>query len=43
LIYSDSFDALPGVVKTYVYQQLLDVASPEALEILRDTKPGFTP
>jgi hypothetical protein len=59
LIYSDSFDALPQIVKDRVYQRLREVLtgadpSPDfaqlteadrraILEILNDTKPGFSP
>jgi hypothetical protein len=38
LIYSNSFDALPDVVKQYVYQRLRAELAPEILDILRDTK-----
>jgi hypothetical protein len=41
LIYSDSFNALPDTVKQYVYGRIRAEASPEILEILRDTKPDF--
>ena len=41
LIYSDSFNALPDSVKQYIYGRLRAEASPEVLEILRDTKSGF--
>jgi hypothetical protein len=39
LIYSDSFNALPDSVKQHIYGRLRAEASPEVLEILRDTKP----
>jgi len=58
LIYSESFDALPDIVKNRVYQRLDDILSGKdqsgdfddlseadrkaILEILQDTKPGFS-
>ncbi|HZR26387.1 MAG TPA: hypothetical protein VFA59_22515 [Vicinamibacterales bacterium] len=41
LIYSDSFNALPQVVKSYVYDRLKTECPPDVLQILRDTKPDF--
>ena len=39
LIYSDSFNALPDSVKQYVYGRIRAEASPDVLQILKDTKP----
>ena len=41
LIYSDSFNALPQAVKSYVYDRLRTELSQDVLQILRDTKPDF--
>jgi hypothetical protein len=41
LIYSDSFNALPDSVKQYVYGRIRAEASPDVLQILKDTKPDF--
>jgi len=41
LIYSDSFNALPQPVKSYVYDRLKTECSADVLQILRDTKPDF--
>jgi hypothetical protein len=46
LIYSDSFEALPALVKQYVYRRMIEVlgSSPDRkaiLEILKETKPDF--
>ena len=38
MIYSPQFDALPDWVRSKIYAHLKREASPEALEILRDTK-----
>jgi len=41
LIYSDSFNALPDSVKQYVYGRIRAEASPDVLQILKETKPDF--
>ena len=41
LIYSDSFNALPATVKQHVYGRIRAEASPDVLQILKDTKPDF--
>ncbi len=41
LIYSDSFNALPEIVKTYVYDRLRTELPPDVRQILRDTKADF--
>jgi hypothetical protein len=38
MIYSPQFDSLPDTVRSKIYAHLKAEASPEALEILRDTK-----
>jgi hypothetical protein len=39
LIYSDSFNALPDSVKQYVYGRIRAEATPDVLQILKETKP----
>ena len=41
LIYSQSFNALPGSVKQHVYGRIRAEAPSEVLEILKETKPDF--
>ena len=46
MIYSAAFDGLPGAAKAAVYRRLTSVLSAtpagrDAIQILRDTKPGF--
>ena len=41
MIYSDSFEALPGAIRARIYRDLaVALAGQPALEILRETKPG---
>jgi hypothetical protein len=41
VVYSASFDSLPGCARDYIYHRLGDSLSGEALEILSATKPEF--
>ncbi|HZR23620.1 MAG TPA: hypothetical protein VFA59_08545, partial [Vicinamibacterales bacterium] len=41
LIYSESFNALPDSVKQYVYGRIRAEATPDVLQILKETKPDF--
>lgn len=41
MIYADSFNGLPDVVKQYVYERLRESLNEDVLQILKDTKSDF--